>query len=135
MEILFHNIAVTKKKQQLCNNIISKAAGNGKCFPNLPVQTGTCSIYNKWDPRPRISGGTQDVRQDAHLMGQSQDVRPGTLKVGLKIWDHGLLLYMGPETQDTEKGTWEPYHRWDLRPQKKHLLPNLKRKNYELWSK
>ena len=50
------------------------------------------SISEKWDPRPRISGGTQNPRSGTHLMGKTQDPRPETLKVRPETRDPGHKL-------------------------------------------
>ena len=96
---------------------------------------------------PEIRGFWWDLRLRTHLMGETWEAGPGTLKVGsqtcdsIRSWDSGpdtrdpkggtrnqrsnSLFYMGPKAQGTERGTWNPYGRWNLRPK------NLGRRNYD----
>ena len=60
-------------------------------------------ISKKWGQRPKPFGGTQSPRPETHLMGETQDLRPRTLKVGLKTqnsWVGPGTLKVGAETQD-----------------------------------
>ena len=51
-----------------------------------------------------LEGGTRDSRSGTQLMGGTPDSRPGNLK---------SILYIRPETQHTESGTWNPYDKKD----------------------
>ena len=96
---------------------------------------------------PEIWGFWWDLRLRTHLMGETWDASPSTLKVGPETWDSirrwdpgpdtrnpkggtqnqrsNSLFYMGPKAQGTERGTWNPCGRWNLRPK------NLERRNYD----
>ena len=85
----------------------------------------------KWDPRTgafdgtHLVGDTRDLRPDTlKVRPETRDlvsnssVGPGTLKVVLETWNPGHLFYMilRSENQDTERRIWDTHDRWDPRP-------------------
>ena len=44
-------------------------------------------ISKKWEPRHRTFGGLQDLGPKTHLMGETWDPTPWTLKVGTETQD------------------------------------------------
>ena len=65
-----------------------------------------------------------EPRSGTHLLGETRDPRPVTLKVGPETRDSGPNKYVGTRTQDPELQRWdlrpEPrdtYFAWDLRPE------------------
>ena len=58
------------------------------------VRCSQHGISKKWDLRPETFGKTQHPRPGTHHMGETRDLRPGTLKVR-------------PETRDSSH-RWEP---------------------------
>ena len=47
-------------------------------------------ISKKWKPKPRTFGGIWDLGHKTHLMDETQDPRPWTLKVWPKTQDQKL---------------------------------------------
>ena len=96
-------------------------------------------ICEKWDPRPGTFVGTRDSRPGTHLVGETGNPRPETLKVGPETQDPGPNSKAGLGTRDPRPGTLILHGTQDTetqdteRPeaQNKHFLSNLGRKNYD----
>ena len=106
---------------------------HGSVFNKPTVHRVVRFLWHIQNVGPKTWDFCWDLRSNTWNPFRSWDLRPGTIKMGPKIWDLGPLWYMWSKTREPEGGTQDPYDKWQPIP--RTLISSWNWDQKELWSK